>query len=55
MKAIRDPERAECSHLIKVCELTGKNVLEIGCGEGKFTRQYAMMPRRLLGIDPRVC
>jgi ubiquinone/menaquinone biosynthesis C-methylase UbiE len=52
MKAIRDPEGAEYSHLINVCELTGKNVLEIGCGEGKFTRQYITMPRRLIAIDP---
>lgn len=52
MKAIRDPERAEFSHLIKACELTRKNVLEIGCGEGKFTRQYVSMPGRLIGIDP---
>ncbi len=54
MKATRDPECAEVSHLIKVCELTGKNVLEIGCGEGKFTRQYAGMPSRLIGIDPEI-
>jgi ubiquinone/menaquinone biosynthesis C-methylase UbiE len=52
MKAMRDPEGAEFNHLIKACELTGKNVLEIGCGEGKFTWQYVSMPRRLIGIDP---
>jgi ubiquinone/menaquinone biosynthesis C-methylase UbiE len=52
MKANRDPDGAEFNHLIKTCELTGKNVLEIGCGEGKFTRQYVMMPKRLIGVDP---
>jgi 2-polyprenyl-3-methyl-5-hydroxy-6-metoxy-1,4-benzoquinol methylase len=52
MKALRDPEGAELNHLIKACELTGKRVLEIGCGDGKFIRQYARMPSRLVGIDP---
>src|SRR4030042_2027104 len=52
MKALRDPEGAELNHLIKACELAGKRVLEIGCGDGKFIRQYASMPRRLVGIDP---
>jgi ubiquinone/menaquinone biosynthesis C-methylase UbiE len=52
MKALRDPEGAELSHLIKSCELIGKDVLEIGCGDGKFIRQYATMPKWLVGIDP---
>lgn len=52
MKALRDPEGAELSHLVDVCELTGKNVLEIGCGDGKFIRQYAEIPGKLIGIDP---
>jgi ubiquinone/menaquinone biosynthesis C-methylase UbiE len=52
MKAARDPEGAEIAHLAGVCELTGKNVLEIGCGDGKFVRQYASLPKRLVGIDP---
>jgi ubiquinone/menaquinone biosynthesis C-methylase UbiE len=54
MKATRDPECAEINHLIKACELVGKEILEIGCGEGKFTRQYAGMPSRLIGIDPEI-
>jgi len=52
MKAKRDPEGAEVSHLISACELAGKTILEIGCGEGKLTRQYARMPRKVVGIDP---
>ena len=54
MKATRDPEGAEVSHLIKACTLSGKVVLEIGCGDGKFTRQYAGMPSRLVGVDPGI-
>jgi ubiquinone/menaquinone biosynthesis C-methylase UbiE len=52
MKALRDPEGAELNHLIKACELTGKRVLEIGCGDGKFIRQYSSMPKRVVGLDP---
>jgi ubiquinone/menaquinone biosynthesis C-methylase UbiE len=54
MKALRDPEGAELSHLVKACELEGKTILELGCGEGKFTRQYEGMLKRLVGIDPEI-
>jgi ubiquinone/menaquinone biosynthesis C-methylase UbiE len=54
MKALRDPEGAELNHLINACELSGKTVLEIGCGEGKLTRQYTGLPRILVGIDPKI-
>jgi ubiquinone/menaquinone biosynthesis C-methylase UbiE len=52
MKAQRDPERAEYSHLAAACPLIGKQVLEIGCGAGWLTWQYAALPRHLVGIDP---
>jgi len=51
MKALRDPERAELSHLVNVCELTDQFVLEIGCGDGKFIRQYSSLPKRVVGLD----
>lgn|GEM_PF-3230301 len=52
MKATRDPEGAELHHLVGVCDLAGKQVLEIGCGDGKFISQYAGLPNKLVGIDP---
>jgi len=52
MNAVRDPEAAEISHLKSACELAGKDILEIGCGEGKFIRQYQGIPKMLVGIDP---
>jgi ubiquinone/menaquinone biosynthesis C-methylase UbiE len=52
MKPIRDPERAELNHLIAACSLRNQTVLEIGCGDGTFTRQYARMTGKVLGIDP---
>jgi ubiquinone/menaquinone biosynthesis C-methylase UbiE len=54
MKPLRDPEGAELSHLVTTYELAGKDVVEIGCGDGKFTRQYAEIPRRIVGIDPEI-
>jgi len=51
MRPLRDPEGAELSHLVNACELEGKHVLEIGCGDGKFTRQYESLPRWVVGID----
>ncbi|HSB66956.1 MAG TPA: class I SAM-dependent methyltransferase [Anaerolineales bacterium] len=52
MKPLRDPEQAELRHLVEVCQLQGKVVLEIGCGDGGFTRQYAHLTNRVVGIDP---
>ncbi len=52
MKPVRDPEGAELKHLVAACELAGKLVLEIGCGDGAFTRQYAHMAGSVVGIDP---
>lgn len=50
----RDPENNELKHLVAACRLSGKSVLEIGCGNGILTRQYAQLPRRVIGIDPNL-
>jgi ubiquinone/menaquinone biosynthesis C-methylase UbiE len=52
MKRIRDPEGIEVKQLINAGQFAGKNVLEIGCGEGWLTWQYADIPSRVTGIDP---
>jgi len=52
MKPVRDPEGAQLSHLLRACPLPGARVLEIGCGNGFLTRQYAALPARVAGIDP---
>ena len=52
MKPIRDPENAELNHLLAACDLHGKSVLEIGCGDGYFTWKYAQMVHRVVGLDP---
>ena len=50
----RDPENAELKHLLAACQFKGKSVLEIGCGNGVLTRQYAHLPRKVIGIDAQV-
>jgi ubiquinone/menaquinone biosynthesis C-methylase UbiE len=47
----RDPERNEINHLRKVTDFRGKRVLEIGCGEGRMTWQYAKWTESTIGID----
>ncbi len=54
MKALPDPEGAELSHLMAACQPSAKAILEIGCGAGKLTWQYAGLPRQVAGIDPAI-
>ncbi len=51
MRPIRDPERVALKHLLAACDLKGKRVLEIGCGDGVFTRQYARRAAWMAGLD----
>ncbi len=48
----KDPERNEIKFLRKYIDLTGKRVLEIGCGEGRLTWQYAKWTGSTVAIDP---
>ncbi len=54
IQVLRDPEGAEVKHLLAAYPLIGKKVLEIGCGNGCLTGQYAAEPRRIFGIDPNL-
>ena len=48
----KDPERNEINYLRKVVDFTGKRVLEIGCGEGRLTWQYAKWTELTIALDP---
>lgn len=48
----KDPEQNETKYLHTFADLTNRRVLEIGCGEGRLTWQYAKGTRETIGIDP---
>ncbi len=49
-----DPEKREVARLLAFAgNLTAKNVLEIGCGNGRLTHQLAPHVQHITGIDPK--
>ena len=48
----RDPERNETKYLHKFVDFADKRVLEVGCGEGRMTWQYAKRTHKTICIDP---
>jgi ubiquinone/menaquinone biosynthesis C-methylase UbiE len=52
MKSLRDPEGVEVKNLLRAVSFIGKQVLEIGCGSGWLTWQYADAAEKVVGIDP---
>ena len=51
MSIQKDPERNETKYLHRFVDFTNQRVLEIGCGEGRLTWQYAKVTRLTVGID----
>lgn len=51
MSLQQDPEGLERKSLHKFADFTNKRVLEIGCGEGRLTWQYAKSSRSIFAID----
>ncbi len=47
----KDPERTETKTLHKFADFAGKRVLEVGCGDGRLTWQYAKSAKFTAGID----
>ena len=51
MAKLQDPEGIETKTVLKHLSFDGKDVLEIGCGDGRLTFQYAEMASRVVAID----
>lgn len=47
-----DPEGHEVEALFDLVDLGGKEVLEIGCGDGRLTWRYAVRAAHVTAIDP---
>ncbi len=47
-----DPEGNETDALFDLVELEGREVLEIGCGDGRLTWRYADRAAHVMAIDP---
>ena len=51
---IRDPDGLEAISTTKHLKLDGARVLEVGCGDGRMTWQYAHLADSVYGIDPEM-
>lgn len=52
MAVVADPERITSTALLKLAQLSGTRALEIGCGSGRITFDYAEHTRHVFAIDP---
>ena len=47
-----DPEKNETRALLDLVDFSGKQVLEIGCGDGRMTWRYAGAAAHVTCIEP---
>jgi 2-polyprenyl-3-methyl-5-hydroxy-6-metoxy-1,4-benzoquinol methylase len=52
MTITADPNATETTVLHELMDFTGSRVLEIGCGDGRVTSQYAAQAASVIAIDP---
>jgi len=52
MMRIVDPEEYETAVLRRLGGLSGKEVLDVGCGYGRASRRIARWASSVLGVDP---
>jgi ubiquinone/menaquinone biosynthesis C-methylase UbiE len=49
-----DPEENEVRHILRYALLDGMRVLDIGCGDGKLTCEYAARAASVIAFDPDI-
>ena len=49
---IQDPDNQYIATICANCDIDGKDILEIGCGKGRITRDLAKRARRVVATDP---
>lgn len=49
---IQDPTDQYITTILSRCDIRGKELLEIGCGKGRITRDLARHARRVVAADP---
>ena len=52
-ETLQSLRRTQYAHLIETYHLEGKNIIEIGCGEGEFVLPLTSFPVRAFGIEHR--
>ena len=52
MATVLDPDGNETRVIHELVDFAGKDVIEIGCGDGRMTWRYASVTASVLGIDP---
>jgi 2-polyprenyl-3-methyl-5-hydroxy-6-metoxy-1,4-benzoquinol methylase len=52
MTVTLDPEQVETGVIHDLIDFAGKDVLEVGCGNGRLTWRFADRARSVLGLDP---
>lgn len=52
MEGRYDPEGMETQTLHDLVDFAGKDVLEIGCGDGRMTWRFADVANSVLALDP---
>ena len=48
----KDLENHEIKALHRLVDFEDQHVLEVGCGEGRLTWNYARSAKQVLGVDP---
>ena len=52
MGVVLDPEGTETRVICDLVDFANKDVLDVGCGDGRMTWRFAASTRSVLGLDP---